>query len=325
MAEKSEQREERSPENKLEQLQKWEYKTLVYRRGFKNSCGEIFATLSDKNRGLLEPSKWLSDEKFSLDELGDEGWELINALSISDYGGAEGAGFTTQVLYLFKRPKEFVPRVGRPVSRLSEQPSVPEVRPETKKFSPESREALENKGYVIYELQGKSLDDLQKETGEPFVEQTQLQEWVGGEEGWTHRATLGPFWNKTPDTALEVAIIPIGFFLPESNDKGIRLQREMLEKFSQEVGKEIGGVKAVMGEASEYAELILQHRAKTGKTLIPKPPDLHVIATRTPLSDGNDLVEIAEFDGRLRCFDYPEFLQNGGKGQTWIAPLVVPV
>lgn len=68
---------------------KWEYKVV-----------EV-----GKSKGLMFKSKELNTD--DLDKLGDEGWELVNAVSV----GSSAPGFGTkaqpdQVFFIFKRPKE---------------------------------------------------------------------------------------------------------------------------------------------------------------------------------------------------------------------------
>jgi len=68
---------------------KWEYKIIE----------------AGKSKGMLFQSKELSAD--TLNQLGNEGWELVTALSVS--GSAPGFGTKAspdQVFFIFKRPKE---------------------------------------------------------------------------------------------------------------------------------------------------------------------------------------------------------------------------
>ena len=75
--------------------QRWEYRFLVRSRGLK--IGMLGNQVSD----------WSEDITSKVKTLGEEGWELIAAVPRSSViiGTGLGAGFTSDELWVFKRPK----------------------------------------------------------------------------------------------------------------------------------------------------------------------------------------------------------------------------
>ena len=76
-------------------MQKWEYKIIRNSRGAKGSL-----------TGRCEATPWKTDMTNLLPGLGAEGWELVAIESRSGYGGDDWAGFTTEDIWVFKRPIE---------------------------------------------------------------------------------------------------------------------------------------------------------------------------------------------------------------------------
>ncbi|HEX8220511.1 MAG TPA: hypothetical protein VF914_15050 [Chloroflexia bacterium] len=86
-------------------MQKWEYLTVMRRRGWKdNENGEVWHGADS----------WDMNIKEKLVELGEQGWELV-AISArspilggkpSVHGGLDYAGFTGEEQWVFKRPKQ---------------------------------------------------------------------------------------------------------------------------------------------------------------------------------------------------------------------------
>jgi len=69
-------------------MQKWEY-TVKF---------------NTRKGGVTGTSKWSYD--WSLTEMGEQGWELVAVLPIASATGAMLSGTTTEIEYIFKRPKE---------------------------------------------------------------------------------------------------------------------------------------------------------------------------------------------------------------------------
>jgi len=96
--------------------QKWEYKRIYARRKWEPvedsqepySAGTRFEFMDDERNPI-------DDFSSHLEQLGEDGWELIAVVPLSNYVGApqildryehELAGFTSHCTYYFKRPKE---------------------------------------------------------------------------------------------------------------------------------------------------------------------------------------------------------------------------
>ncbi len=71
-------------------MQKWEYRVLV--RGFDRKDNYVWAD-EDKRSG---------EER--LNAMGQEGWELVQVVTVSRTESNAWAGLTTRMHYLFKRP-----------------------------------------------------------------------------------------------------------------------------------------------------------------------------------------------------------------------------
>lgn len=67
-------------------MQKWEYQ-----------IGR-----SDRGIGLFKVGDW--QRNFTLEEMGQNGWELVAVLPIASISGLGSSGVTTEILYYFKRP-----------------------------------------------------------------------------------------------------------------------------------------------------------------------------------------------------------------------------
>ena len=61
-------------------------------------------------RGFSSPITGAKAEPFSpvidLNELGNEGWELVSITPVASYGSEQWAGVTSGLGWIFKRPKE---------------------------------------------------------------------------------------------------------------------------------------------------------------------------------------------------------------------------
>ncbi len=200
------------------------------------------------------------------------------------------------------------------------------------RFSTSAQEALRKRGYLIYQLQGKSLKELHKQTGQPTFKGMVLQKLVSDDRVWVKlnappilRWGFGIF-------ATEAAINPNQLFLPNSADKSFKYHQGMVRTFSQEISNEIPDVKAVIGEASHYVELALMYRVTTGRSLFGEGNEFRFTATRTSYGkpyeesesyEKQSLVKVGEDSDGIRCFEY--YLGTWGNYNTWIIPLIVPV
>ena len=177
---------------------------------------------------------------------------------------------------------------------------------EVRRFSAATRKALEKEGYIIYELNGRSIGSLK-------------------EAGFTFQS----IWHKDhPDVENlgsskgEVAINPEKLVLAKSNNKGLKEQEKMVGEFGLELVRKIPGVQAIIGEGPDYVELVFLHFDKTSERLFGEKHDYSFTRTKTPVGSGS--VAVGNFSVKLGlevflCRD-PEDLRVG----IWIAPLVVP-
>jgi hypothetical protein len=122
---------------------------------------------------------------------------------------------------------------------------------EVRRFSPAARGALKKKGYVVYELAGRSIRSL-REAGRP---------------SWSTWHNDYPEFETLNSTLSEVAINPKRPFLPDSNSKTIREQRELVGQYSELVRRISRKVGAAIGQAPDYAELYFAHLDATGEHL----------------------------------------------------------
>lgn len=129
------------------------------------------------------------------------------------------------------------------VKELPRETKTQEVPVELQRFSDEAREALQKEGYVIHELTGKSIAAL-REAGNKF---------------WSSWHRDYPDFEAIPSRFSEVAIKPDQLSIPESNKKTLAEQEAMVGEFSNQLSTSIPGVKAVIGEVSDYTELAFAH------------------------------------------------------------------
>lgn len=196
---------------------------------------------------------------------------------------------------------------GMPATSTVEKQSTPEAPVEIKRFSQEAREALEKQGFVIYGLTGQSLKTL-RDSGRKF---------------WTDWHKELPDFEALGSMRSEVAIIPSKLFLPESNNKTLLQQEAMVEELSQEVGKKVQGVKAIIGEAPDYEELAFAHLDATKEYLFGEEDYYNYARTKTPTS-GSNVASVGSFSADDGLF-VNDWLAGIGLDDVPAAPLVVPV
>ena len=182
----------------------------------------------------------------------------------------------------------------------------PEASVEIKRFSPEQREALKKEGYLIYSLTGQSIKTL-RESGCKF---------------WSAWHGQFPDFEALVSRQSEVAINPNRLFLRRSNYKTLRQQEAMVEEFSQELGKKVPGVKAIIGQAPDYIELAFRHLDATKNYLFGAKYNYGYARTKT--SKGSSIVaDVGHFDADFGL----DVSWNAvhGYGHVHAVPLVVPV
>ena len=181
-----------------------------------------------------------------------------------------------------------------------------EVPVVTSRFKDEQREFLKKEGYVFYDLTGQSMSSLK----------------AVGREIYSDK----PF-EHISSMRSEVAINPSKLFLPKSNGKNLKKQEEMVYKFSQELGKKVKGVKAIIGQVPDYTELAFKYFDATGDRLFGHDSPLKYWAT-TKTSINGDLFAVVGFSAPH--LGGPEFAVGSWESRHGfdigaVAPLVVPV
>jgi len=193
---------------------------------------------------------------------------------------------------------------------------------EIEQFSATARELLEELGYTIYTLHGKSLRTLHAETGQPILEDLEWNEFIDGE--WIQLREPGYFWSEVA-WATEVAINRDSPILPESSDKSYKEHQRMVAEFSEKTSKQVPGTKAIIGTASYYVELTLIHYKATGMPLFEYDVRLVTIneyKNKYFVTNGEYLVQIGRSKKGLHCWKY--WLGTWGRYDVWLMPLVVP-
>jgi hypothetical protein len=188
-------------------------------------------------------------------------------------------------------------------------PSVvtPEKQLEIKRFSKEQKEALEKQGFVIYGLTGQSIKTL-RDSGHKF---------------WSTWHKELPDFEALGSMHSEVAINPNKPFLPKSNNKTLAQQEDMIGKFSEELGKKVLGVKAIIGQAPDYVELAFAHLDSTKEYLFGAKNNYDYARTKTPTSS-SDVAGVGSFyavGGLAVC----SWIRDRSFDIVHAAPLVVPV
>jgi len=186
---------------------------------------------------------------------------------------------------------------------------------QVQRFSPEARQRLKVAGYSVYELTGQTLQSL-RNSGRKFISNWHINY---------------PALESQHSRLSEVAINPDHQFLAGSDPRTFEEQQQMVQKFSQQLQKSIGGAEAVIGEVADYLELFYAHFDTKSESIIGNK----LVRTKTPISAdlGNALILIC-----VGCTGVPD-QANGVFADTlgvwsdrifpndysvWILPLIIP-
>lgn len=187
-----------------------------------------------------------------------------------------------------------------------------EIVTETKRFSPDLREALEKKGFRVYTLTGQSISS-EKAQGRKF---------------WSTWHRDYPKFEALTSIHSEVAIDPDPdkFFIPKSNNKTLDHQLEMVADHSQKLQKTLTSeVSAVMGEAPDYVDLTFSHldTLKDIKDrLFGEKYGYNFTRTKTPTVESL-VADVGDFHAD-RGLHVSYWYRGDGPGFVFAAPLVVP-
>ncbi len=189
-------------------------------------------------------------------------------------------------------------------------PLVPEDPIEIKCFSDEQRDVLDENGYIIYDLSGESVN-TQKQTRNAT---------------YLTREDIGPVTSMCS----QVAINPKELFLPDSNNKTLRQQELLVEKFSQGLEKKLRGisVKAIIGEAPDYVELDSKHYDATyygdGLHLFERDEYISRFArTKTPTGNSS-VAQVGWVKSYRSGIEVKHLHAMVGDPYVYAAPLIVP-
>ena len=185
--------------------------------------------------------------------------------------------------------------------------ATPEKQLEIKRFSNEQKEALKKEGYLNYALTGESVKSL-RDSGHKF--------WSDWHKSLPDFEALGSMHS-------EVAINPNKPFLPKSNNKTLTQQEEMVNKFSEELGKKVKGVKAIIGQVPDYVELEFAHLDSTKEYLFGAKDNYDYTRTKTPTSSSRVAV-VGYFNADSGLY-VSHWNRVGSYGGVHAAPLVVAV
>jgi len=214
----------------------------------------------------------------------------------------------------FQRPDEWVDQDpynvrGKPTHKAAEELLAEDVElqaPETREegtFTSEQTRLLEEEGYQIYTLTGESIATL-KAKGFKF---------------WSTWHEQNPQFETLQSRVGQVAIKtdPDEFFIPDSNNKTLDKQLEMVEEQNKALSQRISGVKAILGEAADYIELAFQNNELFGEKY-----DYNYTRTQTP-TVGSHVATVGDFnpDNGLSV-NY--WHRAHGHDFVWASPLVVP-
>ena len=179
---------------------------------------------------------------------------------------------------------------------------------EIKRFTPEARQLLEERGFVIHELTGQSIKTL-RDSGKSF---------------WSTWHENNPKLEAMPSRSSEVAINPAQLLLPDSNRKTLEEQEQMVREFSKELTEEttIKDIEAVIGEMPDYIDLAFAHFDATGVRLFGEDYGYNYARTKTPT-----VGSVVAFVGVFRVDDglYVDgWSRDDGRAYVFASPLVVP-
>ena len=182
----------------------------------------------------------------------------------------------------------------------------PEKLVKIQSFPIETQQILEKEGFLIYPFSGQSIKSL-REAGEKF-----LTTW--------HKNY--PDFEALTSRLSQVAINPQNLFLPDSNKKTLLRQEEMVVAFSQEISRKIKGVRAIIGEAPDYIELVFIHLKETGEYLFGKKYNYGYARTKTLIND-SEVVNVGRFSHKFGL-QIIRLRPNHRFKFVWAVPILVP-
>jgi hypothetical protein len=177
------------------------------------------------------------------------------------------------------------------------------------RFSPVEQQALTQKGAIILESTGESIDDLQKR-GKKF--------WTPLEENYPALAAL-------PSLRSEIAIFPDILYLPKSNKKSLAQQEGMVAQFQENLRESQGleNIRAILGNTPTHAAIAFAYDESSGKQLHGRDHNYPYARTINPKSSGLRIADVGFFNpeyGLGISGSHPE----SGHVVVFASPLVLP-
>lgn len=181
----------------------------------------------------------------------------------------------------------------------------PQLQDRTRKFNDGVLLQLEQEGYLSYILTGETIRTL-RDKGRLL----------------DSRRHTNYIFEDIPSMRSQVAFNPRQLFLPESNFKNFKEQREMVTGFHRQLARRIRGIQVIIGTVADYSELVYLHHDMTRRYLFGKDYG-YLYAITTTLTDGIHRAAIG--NARARGMNIHGFEnKEGGYARVWVAPLVVP-
>lgn len=183
-------------------------------------------------------------------------------------------------------------------------------KPFVKRFTEEARRTLKEKGFVIFQLSGKTL-------GEQIAEGMKVNPRL---------QMLSLDLPEKPDFAMEVAINPLEVISERAGFSDFGVMQKNVVELSKMIEAEIPGTRMVIGSAGQYAEMA--SIGNQGQTDI-KPVDAATrqgwtkfILTTTTAFDGRGCITIGPMKNGV-----VQLANTSYEGQSplrGVAPLIIP-
>ncbi len=142
-----------------------------------------------------------------------------------------------------------------------------------KEFSAEAREGLERRGFAIYSLTGQSMQSLRD---------------AGGKIEF-HWESSYPEVVSLPSMHSEVALDPNQIILPNSNNKSLKDQHELVRDYSLGLWRDVRDVKAIIGQVPDYLDLTFAYLERTLSSLRGEDSGI-AVRTATPTDNEHTVV-----------------------------------
>lgn len=176
------------------------------------------------------------------------------------------------------------------------------------RYSPLQREQLKQDGAFIITSHGETINDLKKKK----------------KRFWTRQQEDSSTLITFPSLHSEIAIFPNALYLPNSNNKTIKEQEDMVEQFEQQMRQKQGfeDVRAVLGNTPTHAVVAFSYHAETGKRLHGREYNYAYARTVNPIRVTPHIADVGFFSDQnelgINCFpeDKDYFV--------YAAPLLLP-